>query len=79
MLQLLIEGLCSPSDYRLYKKEEVFPKLMSLYHSPLTEERSKVTKCGWTFRETVVEFSPLLLGAYIEGDSWGLPHHTCCP
>ena len=60
MLQLLVEGLCSPSDYRLYKKEEVFPKLMSLYHSPLTEERSKVNECKGTFEETVVESFPFL-------------------
>ena len=58
MLQLLVEGLCSPSDYRLYKKEEVFPKLMSLYHSPLTEERSKVneTVVEFLINETAVEF-----------------------
>ena len=43
MLLLLFRGLRSDGDYYLYKRKEVFPHIMTMYHSPFTSDNSKVS------------------------------------
>ena len=42
MLKILVDGLRSEEDYKLYRRRDVFKSVMAFYESSLADQQTKV-------------------------------------
>ena len=59
MIEFLCDGLVCPSDYQIYRRNNVLSHLMALYNSPILDEKSKVCITVLTASGCIYHILPL--------------------